>query len=262
MTAAVRTLAVLLGMTVIRLPLAALLTVLLPDPHEAPAVFCVSTMAQSALMFGVPGLLLQRRRDRRCGGTRLLGWLAAALLLALAARGALSWLNEALRTLLSLEDTPLPMPLGAGGWLLAALAYAVIPALCEEVFFRGALLGALEERTSPRMAALLTTLLFALLHGSPAGLPGHVAIGLLLTLAMQRSGRLAVPALMHMVYNLLALQWPGLPGWLTAICGAAALAACVAMAPGRMEEERKLSRREKALAAACLALMCAGYITM
>ena len=260
MTCAAKTLGVLLALAALRLPLAALLGVLLPDASVAPVAFCLSTAAQSALLYGLPGLLL--RRNAAAGVRRSLhrAWLLTPVL-ALAAFAALPELNALWQRTAGLTTTLLPMPEGWRGLLVAALAYAVIPAASEEVFFRGALLGALEQRTSRWTALALTTLLFALMHGSLAGLPGHLAISLLLTLTMQASGCLLIPMGLHMLYNLLVLLLPRCGGWLTLAGGAALLAAAVWLLPRSAGDRERpgLSRVEMTLAAVCLLLMAAIY---
>ena len=105
----------------------------------------------------------------------------------------------------------LSLPENEAQWLLAVLALCVAPALCEEAFFRGGVLTGLTDAASRGTALALSTLLFALMHGSLAGLPAHLAISLLAGLCLLRWGMLRVCMLLHLGYNAMALLTPALP---------------------------------------------------
>lgn len=68
------------------------------------------------------------------------------------------------------------------------------------------------------MAFAVSVLLFALMHGSMAGLPAHMLISMLCTLLMMATGRLWAPVLAHLGFNAAALAVPYLSGspWLLA----------------------------------------------
>ena len=79
----------------------------------------------------------------------------------------------------NVRGASLPMPASTPGLMLCVLYVAVLPAVCEEFLFRGAILSAF-ERQGTRRAILASAVLFALLHGSLAGLPAHLLLGLIL----------------------------------------------------------------------------------
>ena len=103
-------------------------------------------------------------------------------------------------------------------WLLAAAVLAVGAPLSEELLFRGFLLGALaRSRLGFWGAALVTSLLWTGLHAgySLVGLAEVLAIGLLLSWLLWRTGSLRVTIFCHGLYNLviaLALRLVELPG--------------------------------------------------
>lgn len=259
MTGAASVLLTLLCLALLRTPLIYLLSLLLPEASQAPVLHMMVSMVQSLVLFALPGLLLYR--DGRAQTERIRWqWMLVALLSALLARAALTPLNRWWAECLSLETDPIP---AVTGWwkMLQVLACAAVPAVAEELFFRGALLSRL-QRCCGRMAAVgLTTLFFALMHGSLAGLPGHLAIGLLLTLLAAASGSLAVPMVAHLCYNLTALYWPG-THWLVPVCAGVALAVlCAALAvrvPRR--QERRGTRAEMLLCGLILLVMAAPYL--
>ncbi|MBR4040347.1 MAG: CPBP family intramembrane metalloprotease [Clostridia bacterium] len=165
---------------------------------------------------------------------------------------------------------------------LAALLLksAVIAPICEELFFRGYLLGALKRHGVLRASAAVS-LCFALVHAGGLGeLTGYVLLSLLLCLMTLRTQSLLAPVLMHMGYNaaLILLGGMGLgglfAGWSLAAC-AVRLAGCAAFAAvlrraytarsagGQFElwEGGMLSRREIAALAAAGLLVLAVLIT-
>lgn len=122
--------------------------------------------------------------------------------------------------------------------LAAALAlFALLPAVCEELLFRGAILG-LIERSLPRWAVVLVVgLLFGLLHLAIFRILPTGALGIVLTWAALRSGSLFVPVLMHLLNNGLVvglgetgwLPEEGIPLWLSSLMALVCAAAVFGM---------------------------------
>jgi membrane protease YdiL (CAAX protease family) len=146
--------------------------------------------------------------------------LRAWLLLPLVVAGTLSLGGH----LWEFGDRSLPSPLnrvyadavgefdGAAG----LLALSLVPGLCEELLFRGAILGLLRRRTPAWAAVLAQAIAFALLHALGARLPYTFALGLVLGTLVARSGSLAPAIVAHTAHNLLAASVPQawLAGWL------------------------------------------------
>ena len=247
---------VLLVLTIVRVPLAWLMPMLLPDMTVAPEVNYIASIAQSVLLFALPGWLLMRgTKPEPIGEKRQLDWLLAAIAVSVLARPALTTLNALWCGLLSLETSMIPPPQGLVEQILQVFALAVVPAVGEELFFRGALLRQLQAEYGRCWALWLTSLLFALMHGSLAGLPGHLVIGLLLTLLGLHSGGLLAPIAAHMVYNLLPFRLErGALG--TMILLAVLLAWLIRRVPAGGERPRK---REGLVLGLILAAMTAQY---
>ena len=170
--------------------------------------------------------------------------------------------------------------MAAGGeaslFLVQLLKAALIVPFCEELFFRGYLLGAL-ERFGGLRAALVSALCFALAHGvSVGGLVVHTLMGLVLVLIFYRTQSLYAAMLVHGCYNLaiVLISYSGLTvlfDRLSLLSCALRLAGCAAFvllarlayekgAPqGEREPRRKasggFSRREWMKIACALALM-------
>jgi sodium transport system permease protein len=100
-------------------------------------------------------------------------------------------------------------PAGAADALVSIIAIALVPALCEETLFRGAVLGSLRAAMPAAPAVGLQALLFAMIHidvtpgGSAGGyrVPFAFAVGLALGALRLRTGSLAAPALAHGLLN-------------------------------------------------------------
>ncbi len=81
---------------------------------------------------------------------------------------------------------------------------AVLPAVCEELLFRGTVLSACEERGT-RRAIFGTALLFTLVHSRISGLPAEFISGLIMGYLVVLSGSLVTGILYHTVHNSMAL---------------------------------------------------------
>ncbi len=84
------------------------------------------------------------------------------------------------------------------------IAYAAVPAICEELVFRGIICKE-TERYSPFCAVLISSVFFALLHFDIALFPVYLFSGILLALSMYATGSVIVPMIIHFFYNVIAL---------------------------------------------------------
>ncbi len=104
----------------------------------------------------------------------------------------------------SLGGTPrasgVPSPTNIGELMFAFLLVGVLPAVAEEFFFRGAVMSAWERRGKAR-ALVVSSLLFALMHGSVSALPAHIAAGFVLGAVVLISDSIYTGMLYHFIYN-------------------------------------------------------------
>ena len=84
------------------------------------------------------------------------------------------------------------------------IAYAVVPAVCEELVFR-AILCREFEKYNVVFAIGASSVFFALLHFNLSQFPIYLFSGILLALSMYATGSVAVPMIMHMIYNVAGL---------------------------------------------------------
>lgn len=255
----------LLAVMALRLPAGWLLTRLFPGISDDPAAYYAALMVQEGLLWGLPALLLRPWRSGRLPRRkRCLGLGAAMLPLGLAAQAAMMAVTAAWSETTGAAQAAVLLPQNTVEWVLAALALAVMPALAEEAFFRGGLLTALTDRLGIWPALGFTTVIFALMHGSLAGLPAHLGISLLCGLTMLASGRLWLGMTLHAAYNGAALllrdvpltMVPALPAGMICLAAAVTLLSRVQPARGRAG----LTLPEWLLAAAVLLAAAAVYL--
>ena len=141
--AATTLLMVLLILTAVKLLLERLLALMLPhDLHQNTRLLL--SMAQEALLIGLPALLMRRGRSARTGTMRLsIGLLLCAAVLGLAMRALATPLTQLWGNFLSAPDSQIAAADSAGKWCLQLLALAVLPAVLEEALFRGVVLQTL-----------------------------------------------------------------------------------------------------------------------
>lgn len=103
-----------------------------------------------------------------------------------------------------LYSSSVPIPTDMDSLISTILLVGVIPGICEELMFRGGLMGAWERRGTKK-AVLITSVLFALLHGTILGLPVQLLMGLVLGFVLIVSDSLYVSMAYHTVHNSLTI---------------------------------------------------------
>lgn len=93
-------------------------------------------------------------------------------------------------------------PLSGGDLLLQIVVVALVPAVCEELFFRGALQGILQSLVrNDHVGVLLTAVVFSLAHGDMYGFIPRLLLGILLGYLFWTTGSIVVSACAHFVNN-------------------------------------------------------------
>ncbi|HLN28080.1 MAG TPA: ABC transporter permease subunit/CPBP intramembrane protease [Gemmataceae bacterium] len=89
---------------------------------------------------------------------------------------------------------------GASSWLYLVV-FALLPAICEELAFRGFILSGLRRRFAPWTAILMSSFLFAIYHMNVfQALPAFI-LGVVLSLLTIQSGSTLPAMLLHLLYN-------------------------------------------------------------
>lgn len=102
---------------------------------------------------------------------------------------------------------------------------AVLPAICEELAFRGLLLWGLRRRMAPLSACVLSGLVFAIFHMDPVRLVPTLALGFGLALITLWSGSVLPAIVVHGAHNGLivlaahrGVDLGTVPAWLCLVC--------------------------------------------
>lgn len=179
-------------------------------PVSASMLYVLKVFLLYGCAMGWPALKLVRSAPDMRRGLRLRPPRPGLLVLAAvsAVIGAMFYANAGTLWLLLIERLGGQLsqsiaPTGAA-LLLATLGSALLPAMCEELLFRGALLGAWERRGT-RYGLLVSSVLFAALHGSVEGFPVYLLAGLAAGYMAVCSGSVYVSMVYHAVHNLTLL---------------------------------------------------------
>jgi membrane protease YdiL (CAAX protease family) len=90
---------------------------------------------------------------------------------------------------------------GAGARILMFVALCIGAPLMEELIFRGVLFSVAAKFIHPVYANVTTSLLFGVIHNNLLALVPLSLLGMFFARVYQRTGSLAVPVLMHSIFN-------------------------------------------------------------
>ncbi len=109
---------------------------------------------------------------------------------------------------------------GPGDFAFVLVVFAVVPAICEEILFRGFLqAGLVRAFESAPVGIGLTALVFAAFHLDPWRFAGVLALGLFLGWLAHRTGSLTLPIVGHALNNTLSVAETALSGSATEAAG-------------------------------------------
>ena len=89
--------------------------------------------------------------------------------------------------------------------ILIVLVVAVVPGVCEEVFFRGFVQKSFEFSIKPFWAILITSFAFSLYHFNPYGLLALLILAMYFGFAVYLSNSILIPILLHFLNNLFSI---------------------------------------------------------
>jgi membrane protease YdiL (CAAX protease family) len=89
--------------------------------------------------------------------------------------------------------------------IFVVIVVAVVPAVCEEVMFRGYIQKSFEYRLKPFTAAIITAVFFGLYHFNPYALIPLMGLGLYFGFAAYKSNSIFVPMSLHFINNFIAV---------------------------------------------------------
>lgn len=98
------------------------------------------------------------------------------------------------------------LPLTNGWWyVLNIFLLAFLPAVCEELIFRGVIFNGLRKNTKDITAVLISALLFALMHGRLEQLVYPFILGIILGVVVLRTKSVVASMIVHFCNNLIVV---------------------------------------------------------
>lgn len=154
-------------------------------------------------------LLLTRQPRQTLGLERFhAGWLPLAAALALCLHPVVITLGHRIQELApvsdSIEQALQSILGGASTWTLIVLL-ALIPAVCEELAFRGIILSGLLRGHPPGRAIVISAILFGVFHMIPQQMVNASLLGIVLGLLLTRSGSIVPGMVFHFMNNALVV---------------------------------------------------------
>ncbi|MBQ9833261.1 MAG: CPBP family intramembrane metalloprotease [Clostridia bacterium] len=194
---------ILLFISVLLLALSALLVNTIDMSGEPLFYYVVNSLFVSFGVFGIPSCLFIFQNNTYDFGLR--STKASVMLLSFLS-GIFAFIIGSILSLIcsqlfdsSKSSVFLPEPS-----FFSILVVCIVPALTEEIFFRGILLFSWRS-LGKRASIILTSLFFALMHSRPDSLPAMFFIGCVLGEAAFLSCSVLPSMIMHFSYNLTSL---------------------------------------------------------
>ena len=212
------------------------LPALLQDGHlemgvlaESPTAISVSLILNAVVMWAVMTLL--RWTDRRSFRWQGYGWkLYVIVLLGMV---PVIFLVNLLLESLALEDWNAAVFGRMVRHPLGVLALVLVGPFMEELVFRmGIQHHLMRHRMHPWVAIAVSSVIFGVVHGNPAQVPGAILFGVVLGWLYWRSGTIWMPIAAHAFNNFVGVAmiwWTGADSTLCELCGGPVVAACVAL---------------------------------
>jgi membrane protease YdiL (CAAX protease family) len=85
--------------------------------------------------------------------------------------------------------------------IMLGLSGIILAPISEELVFRGAIYRFFKSSFSPRLAIILSALLFAAIHSNLLSLIPLFFLGIFLAIAYEKSGNILVPIIFHAIFN-------------------------------------------------------------
>jgi membrane protease YdiL (CAAX protease family) len=166
------------------------------------------------VLIGIPAFLVLwfGSSDRKAAfKARPLSFIDSVLVgsMAVTGYGFIIFVNLVWYAILSLIGEPMgqevPAITTAGEFWLAVLTLGAVPALCEELLFRGVMLDAYESRLKWVPAILLIGVLFAAYHILLSTIPSIILLGVMITYTVYRTRSIWAGVLYHFTHNFLSV---------------------------------------------------------
>lgn len=103
-----------------------------------------------------------------------------------------------------MQEIPFPDTTTAMGFILGVVCICIMPAIVEESIFRGVILRSFSQKSAWK-GILISSALFALMHGSAQQTVYQFVVGVILGLVAIKSNSILPSMILHMLNNLISL---------------------------------------------------------
>lgn len=172
-----------------------------------------------AVAFFSKGAILQQMGFKPIKSLKLVYWVILLAFSGLLLSGAMATLNEKIPIPIAFKtwattleekykETMMAMTKmnSVGDLLINIFAVALIPAVVEELYFRGALQNTLKQWAGkPIIAIVVTAIIFSGFHFSYFGFLSRMSLGIILGFIYEYTGTIWLPMLLHFINNGIAI---------------------------------------------------------
>ena len=187
---------------------------------EDPAILQAIQIVFSCFSFTVPFIIIYKAFGYRIGDLMSFGKSKKGTVLPLICFGlavcsfanfGASYVDSIFRHFGITYDVPdFDYPDGVLGFILVAIATAVVPALVEEFALRGLVLGSL-RKFGDVFALITSSAIFGIMHGNFEQIPFAFTVGLFLGFTVIKTGSLRVAIFIHFINNMGAVVFSYFP---------------------------------------------------
>ena len=201
--------ALLVLISVLQLAIRFLLNLLFPSLFEINGFLFFYLAFSTLLSIGLPTFLYLKNENKPyfcnvCKDIRPDGLLLLAALLGFVCQFAGMALNLPVITAVTKWIGPIsnkvPEITTPGGLLLGLFVMGLLPAVCEELLFRGVIFNAFREYGT-KCAVVFSALMFAILHMDVTNFIGPFVMGIVFGLMTVKTNRLIYPMIAHLFVN-------------------------------------------------------------
>lgn len=183
---------------------------------KSPALYCIYLILVNGSMLATYFLYNKYSKTNfakaslikfKFGWKNLLMCVAVAFITLFGSLYLINYLFELLSKIGYNPDASLPLPLTNGWWLILNLVVlALIPAICEELLYRGIIMNGL-RKFGDVGAIFISALFFALAHGSAMQFFYQFILGVVLSAVVIKTGSIVASAVVHFLNNAIVVVY-------------------------------------------------------
>lgn len=117
----------------------------------------------------------------------------------------ISLTNIGINKLTKIPEALVEVPAGFAGYLIVVLVFAIVPAIVEELVYRGVVFNGLKKNFSTWPAVILSSVIFTLMHFNVYQVVYQLILGVVLAIIAHYTGTILYSMLFHLLNNFIAV---------------------------------------------------------